>query len=92
LVCSLFGWVCLFIGALLGVIFGFVALSQIKRTGQRGRGMAIAGIVIGFLLIAVGIALYALEFMIKHAPGSDSNSLATLISLGAQSFSPGMAL
>lgn len=92
LVCSLFGWVCLLIGALLGVVFGFVALNQIKRTGQKGRGMAIAGIVIGFLLIVVGIALYALEFVIKHAPSTDSNASAILIGLGAQSFSPGTAL
>jgi serine/threonine protein kinase len=33
-------------GALLGFIFGFIALSQTKRTGQNGRGMAIAGIVL----------------------------------------------
>jgi hypothetical protein len=46
-------------GALLGFIFGFIALSQTKRTGQNGRGMAIAGIVlsglwtIGFVLLIV---------------------------------------
>src|SRR5262245_48025814 len=60
LVCSLFGWVCLFIGAFLGVIFGFIALSQIKRSGQRGRGLAIAGIVIGSVLLVLGIALWTL--------------------------------
>ena len=50
-------------GALLGFIFGFIALSQTKRTGQNGRGMAIAGIVLsalwtlGFvLLIVVAVA------------------------------------
>jgi hypothetical protein len=31
-------------GLLLGVIFGVVALSKIRRTGQKGRGLAIAGI------------------------------------------------
>ena len=46
-------------GALLGFIFGFIALSQTKRTGQNGRGMAIAGIVLsalwtlGFVLLIV---------------------------------------
>jgi hypothetical protein len=50
-------------GALLGFIFGFIALSQTKRTGQNGRGMAVAGIVLsalwtlGFvLLIVVAVA------------------------------------
>jgi uncharacterized membrane protein len=56
LVCSFFS----IIGGILGIIFGCVALSQIRRQGQRGRGMAIAGIVIGscwIVLIAAGIAL-----------------------------------
>jgi hypothetical protein len=33
-------------GFLLGFIFGFIALSKTKKTGQAGRGMAIAGIVL----------------------------------------------
>lgn len=59
LVSSLVGWMCI-IGPILGLIFGFVALGQIKQTGQDGRGLAIAGIaisgaVIG-LLVLIGIA------------------------------------
>jgi hypothetical protein len=48
------------IGAVLAVIFGHVAISQIKRSGgwQRGGGMAVAGLVLGYAGIAViGIAL-----------------------------------
>ncbi len=48
------------VGSLLGVILGHVALGQIKRTGESGRGLAIAGIVLGYLalaLIAVGLLL-----------------------------------
>ena len=44
---------------ILAVIFGFVALNQIKRVPPNtigGRGMAIAGLVMGF----VGIALFLL--------------------------------
>jgi Domain of unknown function (DUF4190) len=74
LVCSLFGWVCLFIGAILGVIFGFVALSQIKRSGQRGRGLAIAGIVIGSILLVLGIALWTLAAIFRHTPNTDYSS------------------
>jgi hypothetical protein len=49
------------ITAVFAVILGHVALSQIGRTGQRGRGMAITGLVIGYVAIAlfaivVGIA------------------------------------
>ena len=35
-------------GAIAGVITGHVALSQLKRTDERGRGLAIAGVVIGY--------------------------------------------
>lgn len=40
-------------GVLLGVIFGCVALSQIKRDGRRGRGMAVAGLVLSGMWIAL---------------------------------------
>ena len=50
-------------GSILAIIFGFVALSQIKKSGAKGRGMAIAGVVLGFvwtalwiLFVVVGIA------------------------------------
>lgn len=41
----------------LGIIFGHIALSQINRTGQEGRGFAIAGLVLGYLGLASWIAL-----------------------------------
>jgi hypothetical protein len=68
LVCSLFGWLCV-IGPILGLILGFLALGQIKRTGQRGRGMAIAGIVIGGLVIAASIVIWILGAIARHSPG-----------------------
>ena len=40
------------IGSVLAVIFGHVALSQMRRSGQGGRGMAIAGMVLGYLGVA----------------------------------------
>ena len=39
----------------LGIIFGHIALSQIKHTGEDGKGLAIAGLVIGYLF--TGFAL-----------------------------------
>ncbi|MET9223479.1 DUF4190 domain-containing protein [Streptomyces sp. NPDC003300] len=44
----------------LGVIFGLVALSQIKKRGERGKGLAIAGLIlngVATVLLAVFIAL-----------------------------------
>ena len=40
------------IGSILAVVFGHMALGQIRRTGQGGRGLAIAGLVLGYLGIA----------------------------------------
>lgn len=47
------------LGSLLAIIFGFVSLSQIKKSGgvQKGRGLAIAGTVLGFVGI---LALFAI--------------------------------
>jgi Domain of unknown function (DUF4190) len=54
LVCSCVGFV-FFLPAVLGIIFGFVARSQIRRSGgtQGGDGLAIAGIIVGFGWIAL---------------------------------------
>jgi len=57
------------IGSLLAVIFGHIALSQTARTGQQGRGMAIAGVVLGW----IGLALLAcvIVFAIAEANNDD---------------------
>ena len=47
-------WLCA-VGSVLAIVFGFVALSQIKRSGQGGRGLAIAGIVLGIIGILASV-------------------------------------
>lgn len=53
-------WFC-FVGLLIpitGIGLGIAALNQIKRTGQPGRGLAIAGIAVGaaaLVLVIVGV-------------------------------------
>jgi hypothetical protein len=44
--------------SILGVIFGHVAMGQIKRTGEEGRGMAIAGLVISYAAIVIWIVFW----------------------------------
>ena len=39
-----------------GVVLGHLALPQIRRSGERGRNAAIAGLVIGYLMCLVLIA------------------------------------
>jgi hypothetical protein len=52
------GWV----GSVLAVIFGHVALGQIARAGgaQGGRGLAIAGLVLGW----IGVGAFVLVFLL----------------------------
>jgi len=40
------------LSSVVGVILGHVALKQIKSTGTKGRGLAIAGLVVGYLAVA----------------------------------------
>lgn len=47
-------------GGWLGILFGHIALSQIKRTGERGEGMANAGLILGYLALVAGLILIAL--------------------------------
>nr|WP_322000860.1 DUF4190 domain-containing protein [Rhodococcus qingshengii] len=47
-----------FLAGVLGIIFGHIALSQIKRTGENGRGMAIAGLILGYLFVAFWLVLF----------------------------------
>lgn len=44
--------------AIVGVIFGHIAMGRIKRGEEDGRGMALAGVIIGYVVI-VGWLLYA---------------------------------
>ncbi len=39
--------------SVLAIIFGHVAQSQIKRTGEGGAGMATAGLVMGYIVTAI---------------------------------------
>ncbi len=51
LIVSLAGILTVGATGILGLIFGIVALRQISRTGDAGKGMAIAGIVVGSLMV-----------------------------------------
>lgn len=46
------------IGSILALIFGYLALNEIRRNRQAGEGMAIAGIVLGW--IGIGILVIVL--------------------------------
>lgn len=57
LVSSLVGFPTLGFGFVLGVVFGHVARAQIRETSDGGAGLSTAGLVIGYLGVAGGVAL-----------------------------------
>jgi hypothetical protein len=59
LVCGILEFFTLGVAGIPAVILGHMARGQIKRTGERGDGMAITGLVLGWMAIA-GWALFIL--------------------------------
>jgi hypothetical protein len=43
---------------IIGAILGHVALGQIKKTGESGRGLALAGIIIGWSVTALALIAF----------------------------------
>ncbi|GAA1060354.1 DUF4190 domain-containing protein [Agromyces bracchium] len=62
--------------SLVGIITGHIALSQIKKTGEQGRGLAIAGLIIGYVGLVLGIIFAIVWFAIIGAAIS-SGSVTT---------------
>jgi hypothetical protein len=48
-------------GAVAGVVTGHFALAQIRRSGQKGRGLALAGLIAGYAGVAGAILIGALS-------------------------------
>lgn len=53
------------IGSILALIFGYLALKEIRRSGQAGEGMAIAGIVLGW----IGVGTLAVVLLLVATRG-----------------------
>lgn len=65
LICSIVGI------SILGVIFGHIAMSEIKRSNgwQDGHGMALAGLIIGYIEIGVSLLVFILIVgFVRSAP------------------------
>jgi peptidyl-prolyl cis-trans isomerase B (cyclophilin B) len=69
--------VCAFLFAPAGIIFGHISLSQIKRTGEQGRGLAIAGLVLSYVftvltvivvVVSILLAVFAVQ-SVERLPG-----------------------
>ncbi|MFD0995500.1 peptidyl-prolyl cis-trans isomerase B (cyclophilin B) [Pseudoclavibacter chungangensis] len=59
--------------AIVPVVLGHIALSQIKRTGEGGKALAIVGLVLGYL----GVAGWLIFWILFVVIGSIGTSVAT---------------
>lgn len=59
-----------FLVPLVGIVVGIIALRQIKETGERGHGLALAGIIVGIALIVI----YLLVGIISAVAGAAISS------------------
>jgi hypothetical protein len=58
-----------------GIICGPIALGQIKRTGEAGRGLAMAGLIIGIVFTIIGVIVIISEVALLATVGSIGSSV-----------------
>jgi hypothetical protein len=58
-VLAIVGFILAFVFNIAGLVVSLIALSKIKKTGERGRGLAIAGVIISIASIIFGIIYIA---------------------------------
>lgn len=82
LVAAILSWVvCPFVGAVVAVIAGHIARNQIRRTGEAGDGLALAGLIIGYLHLAAWLIFGFIWLVLL-------GGIAFLAALGAASATP----
>lgn len=74
LACSISSFVIFpLIGAILGVIFGHMALKQIRVSNEQGHGMAVAGLIIGYIQIALAVLFILFILLVLIASATTSS-------------------
>jgi len=57
------------VGSILAIIFGHIALSQLKRKHQDGKGLAVAGLVLGYIGLAVLVVVVIAVIGVSNSSG-----------------------
>lgn len=70
--------ICAFLFFPLGIVFGHMSLSQIRRTNEGGHGLAIAGLVVSYVVavltvLAVVFTIVFASFLVRIAEDFDPN-------------------
>lgn len=70
MISSLVGWFSFGVLCVVGVILGHISLKQIKNNGESGRGMALTGVIVGYIGIAGWILGLILVFLVLGIAGA----------------------
>lgn len=77
---AIIGFIGVFFWSLVGIVLGHIALSQIKKTGESGHGLALAAVIIGYARLAfeaLALVMVLMMFGIFGlAAASSVNSIA----------------
>lgn len=69
-----------------GIVMGYIALSQIKKSGEGGHGLALAAVIVGWALLAVVIVLIVVYvvfiFFVIGIAGSAANDFGDFSNFG----------
>ncbi len=71
---AIFALVLGFLVPIGGIVAGIIGLRQVKRTGEKGKGLAIAGIAIGSALTVLYVVLIVLAFILAPLLAAASRS------------------
>jgi peptidyl-prolyl cis-trans isomerase B (cyclophilin B) len=74
---AIVGFILAFLVSVAGIIVSFIALGQIKRTGEGGHGLALAGVIIGFVVTAFWLIYIVVAIIIAVSYGAAVSSLTT---------------
>jgi len=60
-----------------GIIVGHIALSQIKKTGEAGRGLALTGTILGYVLTALYIIIFVVALVLPFILFANTGDITT---------------
>lgn len=62
------------IGQIVGIVTGHMSLSQIKARAEKGRGLAVAGLIVGYITLALGVLLLVFFIILIQAAIGETSS------------------
>ena len=61
-VLAIIAFVAAFVVPIAAIVLGHISVSQLRTSGEQGRGLAIAGLVVGYVFTAIGVLFFILWF------------------------------